>query len=112
MICDYCEKEMTDDSTVTCVAHLDESVIPSDNDSAMLERYVKRTTDEWTEDFFDEFSKEVDIHIRMLTDLDEEPAYRLRRLIMISLRHGTVGVYRLTEKIDRLEAELARLRAK
>lgn len=70
-----------------------------------------RTTDDWTREFFDGFAKDVDCHIRILTDLEGDQAYRLRRLIMISLRHGGYGVDRLTNRIDVLESELDRLKS-
>ena len=70
-------------------------------------RNPKLTTDEWTEKHYRSFAKDVDCHIKMLTDLDDERAYTLRRMIMISLRHGECSAHRLTDRIDRLEVELA-----
>jgi hypothetical protein len=72
---------------------------------------VKRTTDEWTERFFGQAAKDIDCHISMsCSDLTPDQAYTLRRHIMITLRHGVVGVDHLTDEIDKLEAEIAQLR--
>ena len=69
---------------------------------------MKLTTDEWTERFFAQATKDIDCHIKM-AGLEGDDAYTLRRMIMITLRHGQVGVDHLTDKILKLEAKVARL---
>jgi len=70
---------------------------------------VKRTTDEWTEDFFPQFAKDVDVHISMFSDLKGQEAYTLRRMIMISLRGGPSDLQKLTDKLERVTEELCDL---
>ena len=65
-----------------------------------------RTTDEWTEDFYPEFARDVDTHIKMLTSLRGDKAYTLRRMIMMSLRNGPANSQKLTAKIDELRERL------
>lgn len=48
--------------------------------------YTQMTTDQWSESFAGNFSREVDTHIEMMTKIRGEAAYALRRMIMISLR--------------------------
>jgi hypothetical protein len=68
-----------------------------------------RTTDEWTEDFYPAFAKDIDVHISMHTDLTGEDAYMLRRHIMISLRGGPQNETKLTDHIDKLGARCREL---
>lgn len=74
-------------------------------------RNPKLTTDEWTEAHYGLFARDVDVHIKMLTDLNEDRAYQLRRLIMQSLRFGKCSAHQLTDRVSRAEAELAALKA-
>ena len=73
------------------------------------DRPVKRTTDDWTEKFYGAFSRDVDCHIGAFTELEGEEAYTLRRMIMISLRHGPASAHAMTEEIDRLRQALTEI---
>jgi hypothetical protein len=57
----------------------------------IADRRTHLTTDEWTEKYFKLFAEDVDAHVSMLTDLEGDKAYTLRRFVMISLRHGRQG---------------------
>lgn len=69
-----------------------------------------RTTDEWAEQEFPQFVKDVDTHIEMLSDLKGVDAYPLRRMITISLRDALRTRYAdRTDEVERLKEQVKKL---